>query len=220
MPLLEIIKHDQTSPQTLATAVHFGRQQGKIVIVVNDGTGFYVNRILAPYINAALALGIEGVPFEKIDQAMVNFGFPVGPFKLLDEVGIDIAHKIQVILEQSFGERMKSCGIQEILIAKKRLGKKVKKGFYHYRDARKKNTIDPSIYTDLAITPHAHVDEKDIIQRCLQPMLEEAQRCLEDNIIGCARDGDIGAVFGIGFPAYLGGPFQYMKDHNITIKQH
>lgn len=218
MPLLEIIKHAGTSEKTIATAVALGRQQGKTVIVVNDGAGFYVNRILAPYINAALRLGMEGVPFEKIDQALVNFGFPVGPIKLLDEVGIDIAHKIQPILEESFGERMKSCGIQETLIANKRLGKKVKKGFYHYQDKRKKNTIDPSVYTELSITPTAVIDEEKIVQRCLYPMLHEAHMCLEEGIISCERDGDIGAIFGIGFPPYLGGPFQYMKETGMIIK--
>ena len=217
MPLLEIIKHEGTSEQTIANAVSFGRQQGKTVIVVNDGAGFYVNRILAPYINAALRLGIEGVPFEKIDRALVNFGFPVGPIKLLDEVGINIAHKIQPILEESFGERMQSSGIQEILIANKRLGKKVKKGFYNYQDKGKKNTIDPSVYTELAITPTTVMDEKTIVQRCLYPMLHEAKRCLDEGIISSERDGDIGAIFGIGFPPYLGGPFSYIKNENIIF---
>lgn len=214
MPLLEIIKHPHTSDQTIATAVQLGRQQGKTVIVVNDGAGFYVNRILAPYMNAALQLGADGVPFDVIDQALVNFGFPVGPIKLLDEVGIDIGSKILPILEVAFGERMKSCGMQQTLLNKGRLGKKVKKGFYQYNNPNNKG-IDESVYIDLNITQKIHMDEHTIIQRCLYPMLHEAQRCLEENIIQSQRDGDIGAIFGIGFPPFLGGPFRYIESMGI-----
>ncbi len=211
MPLLEIIKHAGTSDQTIATAVAFGKQQGKTVIVVNDGAGFYVNRILTPYINAALQLGLDGVPFDKIDRALTNFGFPVGPIKLLDEVGIDIGSKIIPVLENAFGERMKSCGIQETLLAKSRLGKKVKKGFYDYQNSKNKG-IDETVYTDLNITPNNTMNEKDIIDYCLTPMLNEAKLCLEEGIINSPRDGDIGAIFGIGFPPFLGGPFRYMDE--------
>jgi 3-hydroxyacyl-CoA dehydrogenase / enoyl-CoA hydratase / 3-hydroxybutyryl-CoA epimerase len=214
MPLLEIIKHAGTSEQTIATAVEFGRQQGKTVIVVDDGAGFYVNRILAPYINAAMLLGLEGVAFDKIDQALTRFGFPVGPIKLLDEVGIDIGSKIQPILENAFGERMKSSGVQETLIAHKRLGKKVKKGFYDY-SGKQKNTIDESIYEELNIHQKIDMDEKTIVERCLYPMLVEAAHCLDEGIIQSPRDGDIGAIFGIGFPPFLGGPFRYMDTISI-----
>ncbi len=210
MPLLEIIKHDLTSEQTIATAVAFGKKQGKTVIVVNDGAGFYVNRILTPYINAALQLGLEGVPFDHIDKVLTDFGFPVGPIKLLDEVGIDIGSKILPVLENAFGERMQSCGIQQILLDKGRLGKKIKKGFYDYNNANNKG-IDETVYSDLNITPNKSMAAKDIIERCLNPMLEEARLCLAEGIIASERDGDIGAIFGIGFPPHLGGPFRYMK---------
>ncbi|MFT6102697.1 MAG: 3-hydroxyacyl-CoA dehydrogenase/enoyl-CoA hydratase/3-hydroxybutyryl-CoA epimerase [Candidatus Endobugula sp.] len=211
MPLLEIIKHAGTSDKTIATAVNFGRQQGKTVIVVDDGAGFYVNRILVPYINAAMQLGMDGVAFDKIDQALTRFGFPVGPIKLLDEVGIDIGSKIQPILEKAFGERMQSCGIQETLIANGRLGKKVKKGFYDY-SRKPKNSIDPSLYKELNIHKKIDMDEETIVERCLYPMLNEAAYCLAENIIQSPRDGDIGAIFGIGFPPFLGGPFRYMDN--------
>lgn len=209
MPLLEIIKHAGTSDQTIATAVELGRQQGKTVIVVDDGAGFYVNRILVPYINAAMQLGMDGVAFDKIDRALTRFGFPVGPIKLLDEVGIDIGSKIQPILEKAFGERMKSCGAQEILISNKRLGKKVKKGFYNYQ-GKNKNAIDPDVYTELSIQQTLEMDDKTIVKRCLYPMLHEAELCLADGIIQSPREGDIGAIFGIGFPPFLGGPFHYI----------
>jgi 3-hydroxyacyl-CoA dehydrogenase/enoyl-CoA hydratase/3-hydroxybutyryl-CoA epimerase len=227
MPLLEIIKHSGTSEQTIATAVEFGRKQGKTVIVVDDGAGFYVNRILVPYVNAAMQLGLEGVAFDKIDKALTRFGFPVGPIKLLDEVGIDIGSKIQPILEKAFGERMKSSGVQEMLIANKRLGKKVKKGFYNYTE-KQKNTIDESVYEELNIHQKNDMDEKTIVERCLYPMLNEASYCLAEGIIQSPRDGDIGAIFGIGFPPFLGGPFRYMESIGIDtivntlidLKQH
>ncbi len=220
MPLLEIIKHEGTSDQTIATAVDFGRKQGKTVIVVNDGAGFYVNRILTPYMNAALQLGADGVPFDKIDNALTQFGFPVGPIKLLDEVGIDIGSKILPVLEAAFGDRMKSCGMQQTLLDKGRLGKKVKKGFYNYTGKNK--GIDESIYSDLGITQSKHMDQEAIIQYCLYPMLKEALLCLEDGIISSERDGNIGAIFGIGFPPFLGGPFEYMGNLGIkeTVKNH
>ena len=212
MPLLEIIKHEGTSDQALATAVDFGRKQGKTVIVVNDGAGFYVNRILAPYLNAALELGLAGVKFDEIDNALTTFGFPVGPIKLLDEVGLDVGSKIQPVLEAAFGERMAGPGVHDKLIEKQRLGKKVKKGFYLYNNAKANNTIDPTVYDDLNITQSIDMEERTVIERCVFLMLNEAVRCLDEGIIRCARDGDIGAVFGIGFPPFLGGPFRYLDE--------
>ncbi len=216
MPLLEIIKHESTSEQALATAVDFGRKQGKTVIVVNDGAGFYVNRILAPYLNAALELGMKGVAFDKIDKALVNFGFPVGPIKLLDEVGLDVGSKIQPILETAFGERMESIGVQQTLLDNKRLGKKVSKGFYRYDDPKKSKEIDPTIYDDLNIRDSIDLPEKEIVELCVYRMLNEAALCLDDKIIYSVRDGDIGAIFGIGFPPFLGGPFSYMDTLGIS----
>lgn len=215
MPLLEIIKHPGTSDQALATAVDFGRKQGKTVIVVNDGAGFYVNRILAPYINAALELAMEGVALDKIDDALVGFGFPVGPIKLLDEVGLDIGSKIQPILEDAFGDRMASIGVQKKLIDNKRLGKKVSKGFYRYDDPKLAKEIDESVYTELGITQKTEMNANTIVERCVYRMLNEAALCLDESVIYSARDGDIGAIFGIGFPPFLGGPFQYMDTLGI-----
>ncbi len=215
MPLLEIIKHEGTSDQALATAVDFGRKQGKTVIVVNDGAGFYVNRILAPYINAALELAMEGVALDKIDEAMVGFGFPVGPIKLLDEVGLDVGSKIQPILEEAFGDRMASIGVQQKLIDNKRLGKKVSKGFYRYDDPKLAKDIDESVYTELGITQKIEMNAEVIAERCVYRMLNEAALCLDEDVIFSARDGDIGAIFGIGFPPFLGGPFQYMDTLGI-----
>lgn len=216
MPLLEIIKHQQTSDKALTTAIEFGRQQGKTVIVVNDGAGFYVNRILAPYLNAALELGMEGVAFDKIDEALMNFGFPVGPIKLLDEVGLDVGSKILPVLESAFGERMAGIGVQQTLLDKGRLGKKTKKGFYRYDDKKYSKEIDSSVYEDLKITGSIDLPTKAIVERCVYRMLNEAALSLDDKVIDSVRDGDIGAIFGIGFPPFLGGPFRYMDSLGIS----
>tara|TARA_R110000737_G_scaffold36970_1_gene56762 strand:+ start:9060 stop:11207 length:2148 start_codon:yes stop_codon:yes gene_type:complete len=210
MPLAEIIAHDKTSDQTISTTVAFAKQQGKTPIVVKDKAGFYVNRILAPYMNEAAMLLLEGCSIEALDKAMVKFGFPVGPMQLLDEVGIDIGAKIGPILQAELGDRFAAPPAFSKLIDDGRLGKKVKKGFYQYNTKSKKKLVDESVYTLLGLQANNRVVTDAQVERCVYMMLNEAARCLDEEIIRNARDGDIGAIFGIGFPPFLGGPFQYM----------
>ena len=210
MPLAEIIAHDKTSDRTISTTVALAKKQGKTPIVVKDKAGFYVNRILAPFMNEAAILLLAGEPIEKIDKALVKFGFPVGPMQLLDEVGVDIGAKIGPILQAELGERFAPPPAFDKLIADGRLGKKVKKGFYQYNS--KKKTVDEDVYQLLNITKQDNAASEDISLRCVYMMLNEAVRCLDEGIIRNARDGDIGAIFGIGFPPFLGGPFRYI-DH-------
>ncbi|PCI27690.1 MAG: fatty acid oxidation complex subunit alpha FadJ [SAR324 cluster bacterium] len=210
MPLLEIIVHEGTDDCVTASAVELGRKQGKTVIVVKDGAGFYVNRILGPYMNEATWLTQEGIPFDQIDKAMLQWGFPVGPIALLDEVGVDVAYKTEANLIHAYGERMKSSGAGEKMIADGRLGKKVKKGIYLYGGKSKEKKIDPEIYKLLDITPNKTMPPEQIAERCILPLVNEAVRCLEEGVIRCARDGDIGAIFGIGFAPFRGGPFRYI----------
>jgi len=209
MPLAEIIAHEKTSDQTISTTVALAKKQGKTPIVVKDKAGFYVNRILAPYMNEAALILLDGEPVEKLDKSLVKFGFPVGPMQLLDEVGIDIGAKIGPILQAELGERFTPPAAFDKLISDGRLGKKVKKGFYQYTGAKKK-AVDESIYALLGITKTDKVSSDDISARCVYMMLNEAVRCLDEGIIRNARDGDIGAIFGIGFPPFLGGPFRYI----------
>jgi 3-hydroxyacyl-CoA dehydrogenase/enoyl-CoA hydratase/3-hydroxybutyryl-CoA epimerase len=208
MPLLEIIRHAGTADETIATAVAFGKRQGKTVIVVKDVAGFYINRILFPYINEAGYMAMEGVPIDAIDNALVNWGMPVGPFKLLDEVGLDVGIKVQHILEAAYGKRMQASQMVEKLIADQRLGKKVRKGFYDYKTGGKQ--VDTSVYALLGIKPGKNLSAQEIAERCMLPLLNEAALCLEEQVIASTRDGDIGTVFGIGFPPFRGGPFRYM----------
>ncbi|WP_448552230.1 fatty acid oxidation complex subunit alpha FadJ [Thalassotalea montiporae] len=212
MPLAEIIAHEKTSDQTISTTVAFAKKQGKTPIVVKDKAGFFVNRILAPYMNEAARMLLAGEPIEKLDKALVKFGFPVGPMQLLDEVGIDIGAKISPILTAELGERFTAPEAFDRLINDGRLGKKSNKGFYLYGKAAKKGKkqVDETIYGLLGITPSGSLTEQEIAKRSVYMMLNEAMRCLDEGVVRNARDGDIGAIFGIGFPPFLGGPFRYI----------
>lgn len=217
MPLAEIITHPGTSAKTVATTVAFAKAQGKTPIVVRDGAGFYVNRILAPYMNEAARLLLAGEPIEHLDKSLVKFGFPVGPITLLDEVGIDVGAKVAPILSDELGERFSPPAAFEKLLDDGRKGRKTKKGFYKYGGKTKGKEVDDSVYPVLGITPSQNLSAEQVVERCIFPMLNEAAWCLQDDIIRSPRDGDIGAIFGIGFPPFLGGPFRYMD--SLGIKQ-
>lgn len=210
MPLAEIITHAGTSDETIATTVALAKKQGKTPIVVKDGAGFYVNRILAPYMNESARLVLEGEPIEAVDGALVKFGFPVGPMKLMDEVGIDVAAKVAPIMADELGDRFRAPDAFGKLLDDERKGKKNKKGFYAYSGKKPGKSVDESVYGLLGISPSAKLGGDEIAQRTVLLMLNEAAYCLDEGIIRSARDGDIGAIFGIGFPPFRGGPFRYM----------
>ncbi|WP_436876761.1 fatty acid oxidation complex subunit alpha FadJ [Siccibacter turicensis] len=213
MPLVEVIPHAGTTPETVATTVALAKKQGKTPIVVSDVPGFYVNRILAPYINEAMRCLMEGERIEAIDQALLRFGFPVGPIQLLDEVGIDVGTKIIPVLKQAYGNRFSAPeGAVAAILKDDRKGRKNGRGFYLYpaKGRTSKKQVDPAIYPLIGVTPGQHLAPEAIAQRCVMMMLNEAARCYDEGVIRSARDGDIGAVFGIGFPPFLGGPFRYM----------
>ncbi|RAJ96865.1 fatty acid oxidation complex subunit alpha FadJ [Aliidiomarina maris] len=216
MPLAEIITHSGTSAKTIATTVAFAKAQGKTPIVVRDGAGFYVNRILAPYMNEAARLLLAGEPIEHLDKSLVQFGFPVGPITLLDEVGIDVGAKVAPILRDELGERFSAPAAFDKLLDDGRKGRKTKKGFYQYGSGKKGKEVDSSVYQVLGITPSQNLTQEQVVERCIYPMLNEAAWCLQDDIIRSPRDGDIGAIFGIGFPPFLGGPFRYMDSLGIA----
>ncbi len=211
MPLLEVIVTPLTSAEAIVTAVAYGRTLGKTVIVVNDAPGFYVNRILAPYLNEAGRLLDTGASVDAVDRALVDFGFPVGPITLLDEVGLDIAGKSGGIFVDAFGERLSPSQSLRRVVESGRLGRKGKKGFYLYDEAGKKGGVDPSVYELLPTgAQRADVAADEIQRRCTLAMANEAVRCLEEGIIRSPRDGDVGAVFGIGYPPFRGGPFRFL----------
>ncbi len=210
MPLLEIVVTDVTSPVTVATAVQFGKRQGKTVIVVRDGPGFYVNRILAPYLNEAGRLLQEGVRIDRIDRAATEFGFPLGPFALMDEVGLDVAAKVATVLQEAFGFRMGAPTLIERMLDKDRRGKKAGRGFYRYTDDGKRKEVDSDVYELVETSTSNTLKDSLLRDRLVLPLVNEAVRCLEESVIRSARDGDVGAVFGIGFPPFIGGPFRYI----------
>jgi 3-hydroxyacyl-CoA dehydrogenase/enoyl-CoA hydratase/3-hydroxybutyryl-CoA epimerase len=208
MPLLEVVVTEATADWAVATAVAFGKAQGKTVIVVNDGTGFYTSRIVAPYSNEALRLLEEGAKVEEIDQALVAWGFPVGPLMLADEVGLDVGAKVAKILVDAFGERMAGPAVMASMGDRK--GRKNRKGFYTYDSSGKRGDPDETVYSELG--PRRAIARAEIQERVSLMMINEAALCLGDGVLRSARDGDIGAVMGLGFPPFRGGPFWYV-DH-------
>jgi 3-hydroxyacyl-CoA dehydrogenase / enoyl-CoA hydratase / 3-hydroxybutyryl-CoA epimerase len=217
MPLLEVIVTEQTDPEVTATVVAYGKELGKTTVVVRDGPGFYANRILSPYINEAGKLLDEGAAIDAIDAALMDFGFRVGPITLVDEVGIDIAGKAGNIIADAFGSRMAPSQSLQRVVSDGRYGRKGKKGFYLYDEKGKKGGVDPTVY-DLLPTgrTRSNIPPDEIRQRTVLAMVNEAARCLEEGILRSARDGDIAAVFGIGFPPFRGGPFRYMDAVGIA----
>jgi 3-hydroxyacyl-CoA dehydrogenase/enoyl-CoA hydratase/3-hydroxybutyryl-CoA epimerase len=211
MPLLEVIPHTGTAPWVISTAVAFGRRMGKTVIVVRDSPGFWVNRILGPYVNEAAQLVLAGVPIEEIDRLMVEWGFPVGPITLLDEVGLDVAHKAAGVLHGAFGERLAPAPGLGRLVEAGHLGRKAGKGFFRYRSGKKAG-VHPAVYELLGTQPDGGPRPAEIIQRLIYAMLNEAARAVGDGVVRAPRDGDVGAIFGIGFPPFRGGPLRHADD--------
>ena len=217
MPLLEVIVTPRTSTEAVVTAVAYGKKLGKHVIVVNDGPGFYTTRILSAYMNEAGLLLDDGADILALDAALVDFGFPVGPIKLLDEVGIDVGSKIGPILAEAFGERMTPAASFGRVVEAGRTGRKGKSGFYLYQEAEKAEKVDPSVYALFSSGGQRQpVAAGDMVERCVLAMVNEAAHCLDEGILRSARDGDIGAVFGLGFPPFLGGPFRWVDAQGVA----
>jgi 3-hydroxyacyl-CoA dehydrogenase/enoyl-CoA hydratase/3-hydroxybutyryl-CoA epimerase len=216
MPLLEIIVTDQTADWVTATCYDVGVKQGKTVIVVKDGPGFYTTRILAPFMGETLNLLDEGADALQIDRVIKKFGFPVGPITLMDEVGIDVgAHIMSGRLIQSFlatreGVKM-SQGLKQMYDAGYH-GRKNKKGFFQYDSKGKKirDKLDDNVYNYFGGSQRKQFDDQEIVQRIALTMVGEAALCLQEGIVANPLDGDVGAVFGLGFPPFRGGPFRYI----------
>lgn len=209
MPLLEIITTDKTADWVIASAYEVGVKQGKTVIVVNDGPGFYTTRILAPFMNEALLLLEEGASIEFLDKAMKQFGYPVGPMALLDEVGFDVGAHVGETMKPVFNARgAKTSEKAQELVDEGYLGRKNKKGLYDYSD--KKKTANTDIYKYFGGPSRTNPDMETAQQRIALMMINEAAYCLEEGILKSATDGDLGAILGLGFPPFLGGPFRYI----------
>lgn len=223
MSLVEVVRGEKTSDETISRAVAFAAAIGKSPIVVNDGAGFYVNRILFPYFNAFNLLLNAGVGFYRIDRVMERFGWPMGPAALADVIGLDILVHADTVLQDAFPERMRHQApvIAEKLLSAGLLGKKSGSGFYNYTvgflDANQKlPSLKAEVYASGTIAEHEMADQE-IIDRLMIPMCLEAARCLADNTILSAEDADLAAVMGLGFPRFRGGPLGYIKSVGTEV---
>ena len=187
---------------------------GKTPVLVNDGPGFLVNRLLVPYMVEAVSLLEEGISIKHIDRIIESFGMPMGPIELFDEVGIDVAFKVAKILSQSMSDRMADSPVLEKMIADGRLGKKSKKGFYIYQG--KKKSPDPEISKYITVSKKVGLSDEDLVQRMIYPMINEAARCLEDKIVTRPQDVDLAMIFGTGFAPFRGGLLSYADSESVT----
>jgi len=216
MPLVEVIRGEKSSDETIATIFDLARKMGKTPVVVRDAPGFLVNRILAPYLSEAVRLLEEGCRIEQVDSVMTNFGMPVGPLALLDDVGIDVAAKGGATLAEAFPERLPVAGNFEILLHQGRLGRKTGRGFYRYRGTKREKPDPEGIVAVPKGAAPADLHPPEVIEaRLLMPMINEAAFCLEDGIVAEPSKVDLAMIFGTGFPPFRGGLLKYADDLGI-----
>jgi 3-hydroxyacyl-CoA dehydrogenase/enoyl-CoA hydratase/3-hydroxybutyryl-CoA epimerase len=210
MQLVEVVRGRKTSQETVSAIATLSRRLGKLPVVVNDGPGFLVNRILMPYLGEAVVMLEQGGTIEEIDRALLQFGMPMGAFILLDEIGIDIAHKVAEILYQGLGERVRPSGLLGTLYKEGYHGKKNGKGFYGYQGS-KRGGPDVSLYGKLSAQPGSKegLSPEEVVDRAILLMIKEAALCLEEKIVDRPDLLDAALIFGIGFPPFRGGLLKY-----------
>ncbi len=210
MPLVEVIRGAKTSDETVATAVAFAKKIGKSPIVVNDGPGFLVNRLLFPYMQESLELLVEGVPVKLVERAAKDFGMPMGPITLYDVVGLDTAFYAGRVMWEAFPDRIIPSQLLATLVKRGRLGQKAGAGFFAYPPGKKPEkgvpdpAFDPILQTYLRGDP-IKLTQEQVTARLFLPMLLEATRALEDGVVRDPRDVDLGLIYGLGFPPFKGG---------------
>ncbi len=214
MPLVEVIRGGKTSDATIAAAVAYAKTLGKSPIVMNDGPGFLVNRLLLPYMNEAALLLCEGAEIHAIERAAKAFGMPIGPFTLYDVVGLDVAVHAGRVMVAAFPDRVVPASIVEQLVEHGRLGQKVGMGFFDYAPAKggkpprgTDSTEVARLINDCRAAAARKVSADEMTDRLFLPMLVEATRVLEDGLVADVRDVDLALILGIGFPPFHGGLF-------------
>ena len=207
MPLVEVIRSEKSGDRAMATTIAFARRIGKVVIVVKDVPGFLINRILLSYMNEAGFLLEEGMDIRRIDKIARDFGMPMGPVELIDEVGIDVGYKVAKILESSYGPRMRVAPILEKVKEKGLLGKKSKAGFYLHKGGKKEP--NPAICGLVASSGRGRISDETALKRMIYIMVNEAARCLEEKVADRPQTVDIGMIMGTGFPPFRAGLLRY-----------
>jgi 3-hydroxyacyl-CoA dehydrogenase/enoyl-CoA hydratase/3-hydroxybutyryl-CoA epimerase len=214
MKLVEVVVGKQTAPETTERALAFTRQVGKLPVLVQDSPGFLVNRVLFPYLIDAAQLFQGGVSATEIDDALLRWGMPMGPLRLIDEIGVDITVDIANTLEKAYGERDRA---SEILIRMREanlLGRKSGTGFYKYEGKKQSHNEELSDWRDKGSPPRFSGD--DLALRLVYLMVNEAARCLEEKVIAKPEDADYGMILGTGFAPYRGGPLRFADHFGIA----
>ncbi len=223
MPLVEVIRGEKTSEETIATVVSYAKAMGKTPVVVNDCPGFLVNRVLFPYFGGFAGLLRDGADFQQVDKVMERFGWPMGPAYLMDVVGIDTGVHAEGVMADGFPDRMKRDfkSAVDVMFENNRLGQKNNLGFYKYETDKRgkpKKVVDESTYELIApvCAERRDFETDEIIARMMIPMCLEVVRCLEDGIVQTAADADMGLIFGIGFPPFRGGALRYIDEMGVA----
>jgi 3-hydroxyacyl-CoA dehydrogenase/enoyl-CoA hydratase/3-hydroxybutyryl-CoA epimerase len=219
MPLVEIIQGEQTSPLAVATAIDLCKRLKKTPVVVKDCAGFLINRILISGMGEAIKMLEEGVPMSEIEKVVLDFGMPMGPFTLSDEVGNDVGQKIGVILEDAYPDRMMASSLVNKMCEMKFYGKKVGKGFFIY--GKNSKEINPEVSKLIQVTNERKLTTDQICDRFILCMINEASRCLEEKVVQSASVLDMAMVLGTGFPPFRGGLLNYADEvgiHNVVEK--
>lgn len=209
--MVEIIPHEQTCKNTIATAIHFAIQQGKIPLLVSDSQGFFINRILTPYLLEAIECLIEGEAIEFIDRSLLEFGFKIGPLAMIDEIGLDVLAKSTPAMVEQLGTRFNLPEKVTHLIENDRKGRKNRRGFYLYDSKGKRSQEDKSIYHVMETIATNDLEAEQIARRCILRMINEACWCLQDNVIRSTDEGNVASVFGVAFPDFRGGIYAYIE---------
>jgi len=216
MPLVEIVRGPKTSEDVVRRTARLALDLGKTPVITRDVAGFLVNRVLGPYLDEAIRLVGAGVDPNAIDRALVEFGMPMGPCELIDEVGLDIASHAGASLEKAYGERMKACTLLEPLVEAKEVGKKSGKGIFAWRRGKSSKLEKDGVNARLAGGKTATMSAEDLVDRCILAMANEAVRCLAEEVVDGPRSLDLATVFGTGFAPFRGGVLRYTDTRGLA----
>jgi 3-hydroxyacyl-CoA dehydrogenase/enoyl-CoA hydratase/3-hydroxybutyryl-CoA epimerase len=232
MKLVEVVLAKQTSEETRERSLAFVRQIGKVPVIVRDSPGFLVNRVLFPYLLDAAELFEGGLDAERIDRALVEWGMPMGPVRLIDEIGLDITIDIGNTLEKAYGQRDHVPTVLLWLRDQQMLGRKTGAGFYKYEGKKQapndslaqwrhglhgepEGTEGPNIPPDSHRDPRLRLNEEELTHRLIFLMVNEAARCVEERVVDSPQDADYGMILGTGFAPFRGGPLRFAEHFGL-----